>query len=204
MSARSPKRQPPGTHPPADRTGVPVTTAPRGPLRWVKDLLGRSIGLEPRRKRPDAALVEPRRTAHADQPLSLLMQQRTELGARLVVHDPETQPVRHLFVVYGELRKGGWMSVEALPIKVIGRAMTEAEILADDEPSPVMTSIIDGLRELKDAAEALAAREALDREWEQRQSPEVSDTNFDEYELMERSWAGTVPGGLGLPSRTVT
>ena len=34
-----------------------------------------------------------------------------------------------------------------------------------------------------------------------RRVPEVSDTNFDEYELMERSWAGTVPSGLVLSAR---
>ena len=31
--------------------------------------------------------------------------------------------------------------------------------------------------------------------------PEVSDTNFGEFELAERSWAGTVPNGLEIPLR---
>ena len=50
---------------------------------------------------------------------------------------------------------------------------------------------------------AREAHEALEAEWEIPKVPEVSDTNFDEYELMERSWAGTVPAGLELPSRTL-
>ena len=35
-------------------------------------------------------------------------QQRAELGARLLVHDPAIQIVRHLFIVHDELRSGGW------------------------------------------------------------------------------------------------
>ena len=36
------------------------------------------------------------------------MQQRAELGARLLVHDPATQIVRNLFIVHDELRANGW------------------------------------------------------------------------------------------------
>jgi hypothetical protein len=127
------------------------------------------------------------------------MQQRAELGARLLVHDPMTQVVRNLFIVHDELRANGWPGVETLPLKVISRGLTEAEILAVDEPSEVLTTIVETLREVKLAAEARAAREALEADWEAPPMPEVSDTNFDEYELMERSWAGTVPAGLDIP-----
>jgi hypothetical protein len=86
---------------------------------------------------------------------------------------------------------------------VVERALVEAEILHSDEPSSLLTTIIDKLRELKAATTARALEEALEREYETLKVPEVSDTNFDEYELMERSWAGTVPNGLELPSRTL-
>ena len=33
--------------------------------------------------------------------------------------------------------------------------------------------------------------------------PEVSETDYDEYELMERSWVGTVPAGLDLSDRSL-
>ena len=134
------------------------------------------------------------------------MQQCAEIGARLLIHDPTTQPVRHLFILHDELRNGGWEKVETLPLKVIDRALTEAEILDDAEPSPILTTIVEELREQKAAAEARAAREAAEAEadWEIPKIPEVSDTNFDEYELMERSWAGTIPAGLELPTRDTT
>jgi len=173
--------------------------APRRGLRWVRDVLGRTLRLEQRRNQLHVALVDPRQGS--DEPMSLLMQQRAELGARLLVHDPATQVVRNLFIVHDELRANAWAGVETLPPKVVDRALTEAEILASHEPSDVLTTIIDALREVKAAADARAAKEALEAEWERPAVPEVSDTNFDEYELMERSWAGTVPAGLDIPSR---
>ncbi|MEO8755104.1 MAG: hypothetical protein ABI624_20775, partial [Casimicrobiaceae bacterium] len=108
---------------------------------------------------------------------------------------------RNLFIVHDELRANGWAGVATLPAKVIARGLTEAEILASDEPSETLATIIEALREVAAAVEARAAQEALEAEWEVPQVPEVSDTNFDEYELMERSWAGTVPAGLEIPSR---
>jgi hypothetical protein len=191
MSAKSPPRQAPAA--------APAAAAKRGSLRWVRDVLGRSIRLEQRKNQLHVALVDPR--SAAEEPMSPLMQQRAELGARLLVHDPATQIVRNLFIVHDELRANGWPGVETLPIKVISRGLTEAEILASDEPSEVLATIIETLRGVKVVAEARAAQEALEAEWEVPQVPEVSDTNFDEYELMERSWAGTIPAGLDIPGR---
>jgi len=189
MSAKPTTRQAP--------TAAPAAAAKRGSLRWVREVLGRSIRLEQRKNQRHVALVDPR--GEPDEPMSLLLQQRAELGARLLVHDPATQIVRNLFIVHDELRANGWPGVETLPSKVIARGLSEAEILAVDEPSEVLATIIGTLREMKAAAEARAAQEALEAEWEVPKVPEVSDTNFDEYELMERSWAGTVPAGLDIP-----
>ena len=199
MSAKPPLRSalPRGL----DRGAAAAPAAKRGSLRWVRDVLSRSLRLQQGRSAPAAALAE-----EADDPaspnLSLLMRQRAELGARLLVHDPATQVVRHLFVVHDELQAQGWMGVDALPTKVLERALVEAEILQGDEPSELLATIIAKLGELKAAATARDLEKALEREFETMKAPEVSDTNFDEYELMERSWAGTVPAGLELPSRT--
>jgi hypothetical protein len=199
MSAKPPPRQAPSAAPAEDRRAGAPAVARRGSLRWVRDVLGRSIRLEQRKNQLHVALVDPRRDA--DEPMPILMQQRAELGARLLVHDPATQVVRHLFVVHDELRVNGWAGVETLPEKVIERALTEAEILASHEPSDLLAGIVEALRAIHGAAATRSAQEALDAEWETPQMPEVSDTNFDEYELMERSWAGTVPAGLEIPGR---
>ena len=179
----------------AEEAARSAAPAKRGSLRWVRNVLSRSLRLEQPRPGSDPSVA----AAQADAPLSLVMQQRAELGARLLVHDPATQVVRHLFIVHDELRNGGWPAVEALPVTVQERALVEAEILGTHEPSPMLDTIIDALRAIKLVAAERAAREAhalLEAEWEVPRMPEVSDTNFDEYELTERSWAGTVPAGL--------
>jgi hypothetical protein len=202
MSAKTPPRPAAPGAPADDDRGAATSAAPkRGSLRWVRNVLGRSIRLEQRNNQLHVALVDPRRPVPEEAPMSLLMQQRAELGARLLVHDPAIQIVRHLFMVHDELRSGGWAAVEALPAKVLERGLTEAEILASHEPSDVLATIIETLRGLKTAAETRAALEAAEAEWEVPKVPEVSDTNFDEYELMERSWAGTVPAGLEIRGR---
>ena len=175
-------------------------------LRWVKEVLTRSIQLEHRRAQGKPGLGDKGRAADLDPAAALLVEQRADLGARLLVHDPATQLVRNLFVIHDELGTRGWAGVEALPIVLVGRALTEAELLGVQEPSPVLITIIEKLRAIKIAATERAAREtkeSLDRQWEREQpaTPEVSETNFDEFEQMERSWVGTVPSGLDLSDR---
>lgn len=174
-------------------------------LRWVRDVLSRSIQLQQRRGQAPSA-SEARRGEPVDPEVERLMEQRADLGARLLVHDPQTQTVRNLFVVRDELGTRGWAGVEALAPAVVGRALTEAEILATQEPSPPLTTIIETLRSIQVRAEARVARQlkaAIECEWEceKPMAPEVSETDYDEYELMERSWVGTVPAGLDLSER---
>jgi len=182
-------------------------------LRWVKDVLTRSMHLEHRRSRgpvsASASAAEKGRGAPVGPEVALLLEQRADLGARLLVHDPVTQLVRNLFVIHDELGKRGWPGVEALPRSLVGRALTEAELLQVQEPSPVLATIIEALRSIKVTAEARAAQELqekLEREWEREQPavPEVSETDYGEYELMERSWVGTVPAGLDLSDRSLS
>jgi hypothetical protein len=178
-------------------------------LRWVKDVLSRSITLEHRRARGPSGGSDKGRGASLDPAARLLIEQRADLGARLLVHDPATQLVRNLFVIHDELGTRGWAGVEALPPSLVGRALTEAELLGLQEPSPMLTTIIEQLRAIKTAGEARAARklqETLESQWERGQpaTPEVSETNFDEFELMERSWVGTVPNGLDLSDRSLS
>ena len=201
MSAKPPLRSVP--LPGFDRGRVAAPPVKRGSLRWVRDVLSRSFRLQqgrnPASSAADAGIAP---DAMRDSSLSLLMRQRAELGARLLVHDPTTQVVGHMFLVHDELQQNGWPGVDALPAKALERALVEAEILQADEPSTLLATIIDRLREAKAAVVARELEQKLEREFETMKGPEVSDTNFDEFELMERSWAGTVTNGLELPSRT--
>jgi len=98
-------------------------------LRWVKDVLSRSITLEHRRGRGSSGGGDKGRAEGLDPAARLLIEQRADLGARLLVHDPATQLVRNLFIVHDELGSRGWAGVEALPLPLVGRALTEAELL---------------------------------------------------------------------------
>ena len=181
---------------------------PRGSLGWMKDVLGRSIGLEERRNQMHVVLVEGRRAPGANLPPSQ-SQLRDELRTRLLVHDPATQTVRNLVHVYEALASGDWTVVEALPRSVMAKALSEAEMLDVQDSTPLMKMIIARLRAIGAAADVQAEKDrveklALLKEWETPDMPdvpEVSETTFDEYEILERSWIGTVPQVLELPER---
>lgn len=205
MSDRPPIRNAPGPGA-SGEAREPAAKETRRSLSWVREVLTRSIGLQQRRNQLHVVLIEPRRGVGVVPPSDLLLQQRAELGARLLVHDPATQTVRHLFLVHDALGDRGWPAVDALPRPVLGRALAEAEMIASQEASPLMTGIIATLAELVAAADKQAERDVqlqvqrdmLRKDWEKPAVPEVSEASHEEYELMERSWIGTVPSGLDL------
>lgn len=166
-------------------------------MGWMKNVLGRSIALEKRGKQLHVALVEKPKSPWQDQ-ASPLSQLRVELQARLLAHeaDAPAQLMRHLVVVHDELGNKGWAGVDALPRKVVARALLEAELLVADEPSLLLANLIERLRDLKHEADRVEERDADLRDWAVTDIPEVSEATHDEYQQMERSWIGTVPADL--------
>jgi len=192
----------PHTQPSTDEEAPAGGNAQRS-LRWAKDLLTRPIGLEKRDNQLHVVLIDPVRPLGADAPKSLPLQMRDELRARLLVHDPATQTVRHLYVVYKELGSNGWPGVDVLAPPLLERALAEAEMMLSEDPSPLLEKLVARLREAHAAAELHAAEllEANPPRWEAPAVPEVSETTHEEWELMERSWIGTVPSGLHQQER---
>jgi hypothetical protein len=121
--------------------------------------------------------------------------QRAELFARLLTHDPATRIVRHLLVVHDAWRRSGWTAAASLPASTVGRALFEAEVLAAEDPSPLFSAVVARLGQAHAAANAREASRH-DSDWAAPPVAEVADSDFVEFELMERSWAGTVPAGL--------
>jgi hypothetical protein len=204
MSARPPPPKAQGKKPTRAEHADPGACETRSSLGWVRNVLGRSIGLEQRRDKLHVVLIDPRRGPPASPPLSPLLQMRAELRTRLLVHDPATQTVLNLVVVHEALALSGWSGVEALPRQLMGNAMAEAEVLQSQDSTPLMATLIERLREIGAAADLRAEleraeQEALLEEFERPEVPEASETTFDEYERMERSWVGTVPAGLDRP-----
>lgn len=129
---------------------------------------------------------------------ALAVQIREELRSRLLVHDPQTQAVGHLSIVYGHLRKG-WAGVDELPRHVVNLARVEAQLLQAQEPTPLLSLFIDRLDSHLAAADARARHDAMAQEeerWERTDVPDVSEATHEEFEQMERSWLGTVPAAL--------
>ncbi len=172
-------------------------------MGWMKNILGRSIALEQRGKQLHVALVEKPKPPWLD-PASSLSQLRAELRARLIAHeaDAPAQLMRHLVFVHDELGEKGWASVDAMPRKVIVRALMELELLLGDEISPLLATLVEHLRDLKFEADRIEQRDADLRDWAVTDIPEVSEGSHEEFVQMERSWIGTVPSDLaGRDSR---
>ena len=130
---------------------------------------------------------------------------RDELRARLLVHDPATQAVRHLYLVYKRLSVDGWAGVATLEAPALRRALAEAEMLQVDDASPLLAQVIERLGAIGAMTDVLAETDAVSppadssASWAATAIPDVSETSYDEYELMERSWIGTVPSDPPRP-----
>jgi hypothetical protein len=168
----------------------------------VKGALGRPLKLERQGTHLQVVLVDRRRVPPAAKSGST-SQLQADLRVRLLdtEHNPAVRVMRHLVLVHDELARKGWPGVGVLPSKVVGKALMQAEMLASQDPSPSMATLIERLGQLKIAAEAREERKSQLQEQAQGERPEVSEATHEEFEAMERSWVGTVPAGLVLPDR---
>lgn len=168
----------------------------------LKGLLRRPLGLKRVGLRLRVVLLDRRRSGMSTQPLTL-SQLRAELRERLLTpaHGTSIKMLRHLALVHEVLGRKGWEGVEALPAPVLGKALSQAEMLADVDASAAMESLITTLRVLQEKAalrdELLSEQAALDH-YEQ---VEVQMATQEEYEALERTWSGTRPAALGAASR---
>ena len=199
MSTSPPTRNGPRKMPVKDRRAAPGA---KGSLRQLKGLLGRPLGLEWRGGQLHVVLIDRRRASPADQPPSL-SQLRAELRARLLAHehDHTAQVMRHLVFVHDVLGRKGWPGAGALPGQVLGKALVQAEMLASEEPSPSLAMIVERLRLLQVAANLREERETRPKDFEIGERLEVSESTYEEFQEMERSWVGTLPPGLVRPDR---
>lgn len=170
-----------------------------GPLRKLKGLLARPLGIERRDGKLQVVLTERRRPRPADEPPSL-SQLCAELSARLLAHEhSEVQTMRHLILVHDALDRRGWIALEEMSSLVLARAIEQAEALAAEEPSPHMDMLIEGLRPLHIAADLRDQRDSRMQDFRVGESIEVSESNYAEFEDCENNWSGTVPVGLVPP-----
>ena len=128
-------------------------------LLLLKNLWARPLGLQRQGQGLKLVLVERRRPPSPNEPPKLA-QIRTELRERLLNHKHAhaAQVMRHLALVHDELGRAGWPGVEVLPGSTLGLAMVQAEMLASEGPSPVLSHVIERLRIFKVAADVREER----------------------------------------------
>ncbi len=182
-----------------DRRAAP--DAPASSLRKLKGMLNRPLALERRQGRLEVVLTERRRARPANEQPSIALL-CAELSARLLAHEANetAQTMRHLILVHDALERKGWPAIEVMSSLVLVKAIEQALSLAQEEPSPHMDMLIEGMRPLQAAAVLREQREAQLHEMRLGDNVEVSESDYADFEDVEQDWAeGTVPLGL-LPA----
>ncbi|MFO1219210.1 MAG: hypothetical protein U1E89_12615 [Burkholderiaceae bacterium] len=197
MSQHSPKRPTAARPPLKDRRAPPDANGAAPALRQLRGLLVRPIALERRNGKLAMVLVDRRKAGTIPQEPTTA-ELCKELGARLMAHDPghATQSVRYLMKVHDMLGRKGWPGVAALPAMVLARSARLAQMMATEDPSPLLDDMLARMDELRIAAEAREEREARMPEFELGRSVQVSETDLAEFDDLERGWEGTVPDSL--------
>lgn len=194
-------RRKPRRAPAVERRAGDDATGPAIALRRVKGALNRPIGLERRGGQLHVVLVDRRKAPRSEAEPSV-SEVRTALRDRLLAVELENrqaaQVMRHLVRVHDHLGRKGWAGVEALPARTLSLARVQAEMLASEQPSPLIGFVIDRLRALKTAADIREERKAR----LQQADPDlertivVSEATHEEFEASERVWDTVVPSEL--------
>ena len=167
-----------------------------GSVRWLKGLLGRPLELRRRDGQLHVTLVDRRRSperVHADE-LALV---REELRARLLSQEPDhvASVMRHLVFVHDALAREGWPGLEALPSRLLGKALVQTQMLVSQSASYRLALLIDRLRVAKVTAEV---REQHGKQGPHTATPgtpaavEISEATQADFEATQRSRVATV------------
>jgi hypothetical protein len=197
-----PKRKGPSATRSPDRRAPANANGPAGPLRRLKGVLGRPLGLERRDGQLHVVLTE-RRSATPLDPRPSPATLCEELCARLLTHDPQhvAKTMHPLLLVHDALASGGWSGVAALPGRVLTDAVALAETMASEESSLALESFVEGLRPLQGAAELRDERDSRQKDFKLGETVEVSESSYAEFDRLEQSWVGTTPSDLSRPER---
>lgn len=174
----------------------------QGRLGRLQSLLSRPLGLERRKGQLHVVLVDVRKPSPSD-PAVVLEMLRKELRDRLLAHQDAhaAQVMRHLVFVHHELGRKGWAGVGSFPSRVLRKALTQAEMLACEESSPMLSMAIDRLRACRVAAELREERASHGPDsahFAGNSSTEVSEATHEEFAAMERGWVDTVSSVLTM------
>jgi hypothetical protein len=185
------RHSPPSDHPAgAERRGNPGR---------LQSMLGRPLRLERRGGHLHVVLVDRRCPSRTDPAVAMTLL-RTELSDLLLAHqhDHAAQVMRHLVAVHDELGRRGWAGVGSFPARVLRMALTQAEMLASEEDSPMLVEVVDRLRACHVAAGLREERVAgIDLRLTDDE-PVVTEVTQEEFDDMQRGWIDTVSSVLTM------
>ena len=145
---------------------------------------------------------------------------RRDLYELMGQHPNSRQLMRHLDLVERTLRRDGLSGVEALPVRVITKALTQLEQLVWDWSSPGLAELRSRMAVIVRSRPALTAAEAA-REAEREAATtealalemtthtiahdaEIDDDELAAFAEMERSWAGRQPEAVAAAAANQT
>lgn len=184
------------------RTPAPEREVPK-PLRWVQDLFRSKVRVERRGAQIHLVLdppppVPPPPADPSKRRSETLRKSQAELRTLLDRHADTRHVVPHLSFVEQLLETGGMRALGRLPLPVLHKSLTQLESLMHDEPGA-------GLAELRRRLAAVIALRLggtpgqpdvpIDRHDDMHL--EVSEASHSQFDALERSWTGTMPGELG-------
>ena len=120
---------------------------------------------------------------------------RRDLYELMQQHPSSRQLMRHLDLVERTLRQQGYTAVEALPVRVIAKALTQLEKLVWDWSAPRLAVMVKNRQ--PEAEQEAASTAALELDMNAHHgTTDVTEVDHAAFEEMERSWAGQMPDGL--------
>ena len=200
MAEQDPKGRKSGKRPAVDlRRPAGNEENAAGSLRKLKGALGRPLKLERRDGQLRVVLVERRRAAPTEAE-SLETRIASAVRERLA---RDGGGAHGQFAIVGEkFAQEGWPGIATLPPKVLDRAIDQAEALVREQASVPLALFADRLRQIKAVVESRESRRSVKRTAPAAaESVIVTEVSQEEFDALQRSWAGTEPGGLGPPIR---
>jgi hypothetical protein len=164
-----------------------------------------SLGASEASLRAQARAEKRRRVRHMRRDLYLLLSH----------HPSSRQLMRHLAMVERSLHAEGLVGFEALPLRVIAKALTEMESLVRDwsptglaELRSRMAVIVKNRPAHSEAtaddskADAAPEPESVHADFDSSLSADVTEIGLAEFEELERSWVGVIPAATQKQSAT--
>ncbi|MEP7100091.1 MAG: hypothetical protein ABI781_06255 [Burkholderiales bacterium] len=128
---------------------------------------------------------------------------RRDLYTLMQQHPTSRELMRHLDLVERTLRHHGYTAVQALPVRVIAKALTQLEKLVWDWSTPGLAELRSRLAVMvktrkPEAEHDAASTAALELDMSAHHgTADVTEVDHAEFEEMERSWTGRMPEGMG-------